>query len=116
MRPQANAAPSLALKSSFIACCCKSLVVRKLQPSSLKAAPKPSHFCARVVSLTVTVAAAVESTSMPSVLQYAPGAEVTSGGNGTGAGTCTSFPVAPVPCGAPALEPVTPPLAPGAPP
>src|SRR5262245_23554563 len=80
MRPHAKLAPSVALKSSRMASVFICADVRASQPFSLNAAPKPSHVCCGCVSLTVTVAAAVDSVSVPSVFQYAPIAEVTSGG------------------------------------
>src|SRR3954471_8447148 len=85
--------------------------LRYFQPSSLKAAPMPSQFCATAVSLTVTVAAAVESVGMASAFQYAPGAEVTSGGRVTTVPPPPPAPgVPPVPTGGapPALLPPAP--------
>src|SRR6478735_3746706 len=120
MRPQAKFAPSVALNSKAMALVFISAVVRNFQPSSLKAAPMPSHFCAAAVSFTVTVAVAVESVGMASVFQYAPGAEVTSGGR---LGVTTVPPALPavpmlpaVPTGAPlAPAPGLAPAVPGGP-
>src|SRR6478609_966850 len=123
MRPQAKFAPSVALNSKAMALVFISAVVRNFQPSSLKAAPMPSHFCAAAVSFTVTVAVAVESVGMASVFQYAPGAEVTSGGR-LGVTTVppalpavpmlpavpTGAPLAPAPGLAPAVPTGAPPL------
>ena len=75
MRPQAKLAPSVLLKSMVIACVCMAVVVRTFHPISLNAPPKPSHFCAGEVSLTVTVAVPVDVVAV-AVVQYAPGAEV----------------------------------------
>ena len=75
MRPQAKLAPSVLLKSMVIACVCMVVEVRTFHPISLKAPPKPSHFCAGEVSLTVTVAVPVDVVAV-AVVQYAPGAEV----------------------------------------
>jgi len=70
------------------------------------------------VSFTVTVAAAVESVSAPSVFQYAPGAEVTNGGRGTTVPP-PALPVAPAAPGRPPafepLDPTAPPVPLGAP-
>src|SRR6187551_982442 len=115
MRPQARPAPSLALKSSLRAAFCSSGVVRKLQPSSLNVPPKPSHFCKVVVSFTVTVAAEVDSVSAPSVFQYAPGAEVTSGGSG-GAADPPPVPAPPAVGALPAVPGFEPPVPLPAPP
>ena len=59
-----------------MACVCIADEVRTVQPSSLKAPPKPSHFWAAEVSLTVTVAVPVVTVVAVAVVQYAPGAEV----------------------------------------
>jgi len=75
MRPQAKLAPSVLLKSMVIACVCMAVEVRTLHPISLKAPPKPSHFWAGEVSLTVTVAVPVDVVAV-AFIQYAPAAEV----------------------------------------
>src|SRR5450631_4205989 len=75
MRPQAKLAPSVLLKSMVIACVCMAVVVRTFHPISLNAPPKPSHFWAGEVSLTVTVAVPVDVVAV-AFIQYAPAAEV----------------------------------------
>jgi len=50
--------------------------VRTVQPSSLKAPPKPSHFWSGEVSLTVTLAVPLVTVVAVAVVQYAFGPEV----------------------------------------
>src|SRR6478752_6922778 len=108
MRPHEKCVPS-ALNSSLSASSCRAGVVSTLQPFSLKAAPKPSHVCAAVASLTVTSAVApVTSVKVPT-FQKSPMVDVTSAGPGGGL-VLPPVPVPAVPVGVPPVPVGVPPV------
>jgi hypothetical protein len=89
---------------------------RTFHPISLKAPPKPSHFCAAEPSLTVTVAVPLAASVHVPVFQYAPDAEVTRTVDAVVAPPAEEPPPAPVvPPGDAPPAPVFPPAAPLAP-